>query len=192
MTALLPAQLLYVAAQFASNDEYKEVINSINVKRNDDTITIISTDGHRAFKVSFEMNEQYHMDEEELNIHFKAFKKRVAKARYVRLSDNIAEFRDVNGQMLSMQPIQHVSGTYPNFNTSIWPDTYQNNPEEAISFNAKYLADFLTEISRFSDNGNVIMQTNTPRTPLQFNGTLEVFGDLFEAFYLLMPVMIRK
>lgn len=192
MTAVLPAQLLYIAAQFVSTDECKGVITSINVKREEDKITITSTDGHRAFKVSFDTNEHYYMDEEELNINFKVFKKRVAKARYVTIRDKVSEFKDINGELLVMNPIQHVPGQYPDMGNRIWPDTYTNNPEAPIAFNAKYLSEFLNEVARFGVNGNVKMQTNAPNQPMQFDATVEAFGDTFEAFYLLMPVQIRN
>lgn len=192
MTATLPAQLLYIAAQFATTDDCKQILTAINVKRSEDTITIVSTDGHRAFRVSFDVNEHYHMDEEEITIHASTFKKRIAKARYVRIGDNTAEFKDVNGMMLNINPIVNVAGNYPNMNGSIWLDTYKNTPESPIAFNAKYLAGFLNEVARFSYNGNVKMQTNLPTQPMQFGATVEAFGDSFEAYYLLMPVQIRK
>lgn len=192
MTAFLPAQLLYIAAQFATTDECKSVITSINVKRKEDQITITSTDGHRAFRVSFEINEHYHMDEEELNIHYKTFKKRVAKARYAIIKDNTTEFKDINGSMLSINPVEYVAGDYPSIGNNIWPDVYNNEPKSPMAFNAKYLAEFLNEVTRFGYNGTVKMQMNMPTTPMQFDASIEAFGDTFEAFYLLMPVQLRK
>lgn len=192
MTAILPAQLLYIAAQFCHTDVYRGALNAINVKREEDKITINSTDGHRAFRVSFDVNEHYHMDEEELNIDHKAFKKRITKARYVTIRDTVAEFKDINGTMLVINPVEKVSGTYPNMNNSIWPETYTNNPETPIAFNAKYLAQFLTEVARFSYNQSVRMQTNSATKPMQFDATVEAFSDTFDVFYLLMPVQIRN
>ena len=191
MTATLPSQLLYIAAQFAHTDEYKGIITAINVKRNEDTITIASTDGHRAFKVSFDVNEHYYMDEEEITIHASTFKKRIAKARYVGISDNTAEFKDVKGAMLSINPVVNVAGTYPSFN-QIWPDNYTNNPTRPIAFNARYLAGFLNEVARFGVSGSVKMEVNMQTQPMQFSATVEAFGDTFEAYYLLMPVQIRN
>jgi DNA polymerase III sliding clamp (beta) subunit (PCNA family) len=191
MTATLPAQLLYIAAQFATTDDCKQVLTAINVKRSEDAITIVSTDGHRAFRVSFDVNEHYHMDEEEITIHAAAFKKRIAKARYVRISDNTAEFKDVNGMMLSINPVVNVAGNYPSFN-QIWPDTYVNNPGGPIAFNVTYLSTFLNEVARFGVNGTAKMELNTPTTPMQYSASIEAFSDAFEVYYLLMPVQIRK
>ena len=192
MTATLPSQLLYIAAQFVSTDEYRGVITGIHVKRTDDTITIESTDGFRAFRVSFDTNEHYYMDDEELILSASTFKKRIAKARYSVIRENMAEFKDVNGSVLSMNPVTHVTGSYPDMSGSIWPETYSHNPGAPIAFNAQYLAGFLNEVARFGVNGNVKMEMNTPNTPMQFSSTIEAYKDTFEAYYLLMPVRIRE
>lgn len=191
MVAYLPAQLLYIAAQFVTTDLVKTSITGINIKRNEDTITIMSTDGHRVFKVSFPVNENYHMSDKELLIDPKPFKKRNAKARYAVIRDDIVKFYDEDMENIFMNEVKHISGNFPEMNGYIWPDNYNNNPEAPIGFNAKYLADFLTEVNRFRISGTVKMQFGDPHKPMQFNATIQPFADIFEAYYLLMPVQIR-
>ena len=192
MTAALPSQLLYIAAQFASKDSWKGAIVAINVKKEGETIKITSTDGHRAFRVSFEANETFFMEEEELNLDSSAFKKRIAKAKVTTLSGEMATVTDDKGSVITGVPYKTLDVEFPNINSSIWPDTYKNEPGAPIAFNSSYLASFLTEVARFSDKGHVKMNVNMPTTPMQFDATLELFGDTYETQYLLMPVQIRN
>lgn len=192
MTTALPSQLLYIAAQFASKDPCKETLVAINVKKEGETIKIMSTDGHRAFRVSFEANETFFMSEEELNLDSTAFKKRIAKAKVTTLEGQMATVTDDKGSVIAGVPYNALTVTYPNMNGSIWPDTYANEPGAPIAFNSAYLATFLTEVARFSDKGAVKMNVNMPTTPMQFEATLELFGDTYEVQYLLMPVQIRN
>ncbi len=192
MTATLPAQLLYIAAQFAHNDPYRQILCGISIKRVEDMMTILSTNGHHAFRVSFEVNEQYHMDEENLVLDAKAFKKRIAKARYTVIRDNVAEFKDINGSMLTINPVENIEGTYPNMDAPVWPGEYKNNPGAPVAFSAKYLSTFLNEVARFGVNGTAKMEINTPTAPMQYSASIEAFSDAFEVYYLLMPVQIRK
>lgn len=190
MTAILPAQLLYIAAQFVSTDECKAIITAVNIKQKDDVITISSTDGYRAFRVSFEINEKYHMDDEELNLHYSTFKKRIAKAQFVRIDNENATFTGDKCETV-IRSIEPVAGDYPNLNAPIWPDTYHNDPNAPIAFNPRFLAEYLTEMNRYSYIPKVKMEVNKPAAPMQFSATIEPFGDEFETQYLLMPVQMR-
>ena len=191
MTAALPSQLLYIAAQFASKDSCKGSIVAINVKKEGESIKITSTDGIRAFRVSFDANETFFMEEDELNLDEKAFRKRIAKGKVTTLKGEMATVTDDKDSVIVAHPYNALVVEFPNINTSIWPDTYQNNPGAPIAFNSAYLAPFLTEVARFSDIGNVKMNVNMPTTPMQFEATLEMFGAEYEVQYLLMPVQIR-
>ena len=191
MTAALPSQLLYVAAQFASKDPCKNTIVVINVKKEGENIKITSTDGIRAFRVSFEANETFFMEEDELNLEASAFKKRIAKGKVTTLKDQMATVTDDKGSIIAGVPYETLTVEFPNINSSIWPDTYANEPGAPIAFNSALLAPFLTEVARFSDKGIVKMNVNMPTTPMQFEATLELFGAEYEVQYLLMPVQIR-
>lgn len=192
MTAALPSQLLYIAAQFAHKDSFKGTIVAINVKKEGENIKITSTDGIRAFRVSFEANETFFMSEDELNLDASDFKKRVAKGKVTTLEGEMATVTDDKGAIIAGIPYKTVAGEFPNMNSAIWPDTYQNTPGAPIAFNSAYLAPFLVEVTRFTDVHNVRMNTNGPITPLQFEATLDIFGAEYEVQYLLMPVQIRN
>ena len=191
MTAALPSQLLYVAAQFASKDSYKGSIVAINVKKKGENIKITSTDGCRAFRVSFGANETFFMEEDELNLDEKAFRKRIAKGKVTTLKNQMATVTDDKDSIIAGVPYETKEVEFPDINSPIWPDTYQNNPGAPIAFNSALLAPFLTEVARFSDIGIVKMNVNMPTTPMQFEATLELFGAEYEVQYLLMPVQIR-
>jgi hypothetical protein len=50
--AVLPYWPIWAAAQFASTDQAKQVLNFVHVWRDADAFQIEATDGHRAFQVS--------------------------------------------------------------------------------------------------------------------------------------------
>ena len=143
MTAALPSQLLYVAAQFASKDSCKDTIVVINVKKDGENIKITSTDGIRAFRVSFKSDETFFMEEDELNLEASAFKKRIAKGKVTTLKNQMATVTDDKGAIIAGVPYETKEVEFPNINTSIWPDTYANQPGAPIAFNSSYLAPFL-------------------------------------------------
>lgn len=191
MTAALPSQLLYVAAQFASKDPCKDALVVINVKKEGENIKITSTDGIRAFRVSFGANETFFMEEDELNFEASTFKKRIAKGKVTTLKDKMATVTDDKDSVIVAHPYENKEVLFPNITSAIWPDTYTNEPGAPIAFNSAYLAPFLTEVARFSYIGNVKMNTNGPISPMQFEATLDMFGAEYEVQYLLMPVQIR-
>jgi hypothetical protein len=191
MTALLPSQLLYIAAQFASKDEWKGIITAIHVERNENQISIFSTDGFRAFRVSFDINENYYMDEEELTLDATSFKKRIPKGKVTLIENEMATVKDSKNDIVVSTPYKITEGTYPNIN-QIWPDTFHNESKAPITFDSSLLGPFLTEMSRYGVKGHVKMEFNTPLTPLQFSGTIEAFGDTFEVEFLLMPIQVRE
>lgn len=189
--AILPAQLLYVAAQFASKDAAKQALQYINVRKADDTITIAATDGHRLFRVRIPAAKAWYLDRE-LMINSAAFKKRVAKSETVIITNHgIAEHR--NPALIQSVPCSTgCDFTYPEYDRLI-PDSFTNNPQKPIAFNADYLAAFLKEVARYCLNGTVKMQFNSATTPLIFTSThrLAVANVDVELEYLLMPVLTR-
>ena len=169
MTSVIPAQLLYVAAQFSALDDYKQMLTCVNVKKDQEKIQITSTDGHRAFRVTFETNAHYYMGEDEVNILAKTVKKRVGKARYAKIRDNVVEYTDINRSMLMINPTEHHKGDFPDVN-SVWPTEYNNDPHLPIGFNPRLLSEFLVEVSRFGVNCMVKMETNNNHEQDQSGG----------------------
>lgn len=191
--AVLPAQMLYVAAQFASKDHAKEGLTYINVRKSGDTITIASTDGHRLFRVRIPAENAYFL-ERELMLSPMTFKKRITKAAYTFITDQgMAETRGVIPGLIQSVPCPSgCDFSFPEYERLI-PDTYSGNADAPIAFSANYLAAFLKEVARFCDNGTVKMQFNMPTTPLLFTGesTLDGSGIQVTMEYLLMPICIR-
>jgi len=192
--AVLPAQMLYVAARFASKDSAKGPLCYINVRKADDTITIASTDRHRLFRVRIEDTNNAYYLQRELMLSPSAFKKRIAKAAFTFVTDQgTAEMRGSIPDLIQSVPCSTgCDSPFPECDRLI-PDTFTGTPGAPIAFNADYLASFLKEVARFCDNGIVTMQFNMPTTPLVFTGrtTLDGTGLRVTMEYLLMPVQIR-
>ena len=85
-TAFLPAQLLHVAAQFASIDDAKQTMTGILVRPAEGGgIQIDSVDGHRAFSVT--CPDPTWECEEPMLLSAKAFKKRIPHAVAAQLKN---------------------------------------------------------------------------------------------------------
>ena len=184
---MLPTQLLYIASQFASKDDWKPNINGINIKRKEDQITITSTDGFRAFRCTFE--NPYFMEEEELNLSVSAFKKRIPKGKVTTLKDGMATVMDDKNQIIVVNPYETLEVEYPKVD-QIWPDSFKNDSGEPITIDPNLLADFLIEMKRYG-TGRVKMEFNKKTNPLQFSGVIDCFGTEFNVEFLLMPVLVR-
>jgi hypothetical protein len=202
--ACLPAQVLYVAAQFASRDETKQALQLISVRRTGEQITIESTDGHRAFRFRLSAGEHWYLEREQLLLNAASFRKRIAHGHWALVSDRgVAEVlggRISKGgkfppaDLIEARPWKHAADcyAYPQLD-QLWPDKFKNAAGGAIAWNASYLGQFLAEVSRYSHNGVVRMECNSPTTPLVFSSSCELPAlEGCELEYLLMPVQIRK
>ncbi|QTP86370.1 DNA polymerase III beta subunit [Synechococcus phage S-SRP02] len=201
--ACLPAQVLYVAAQFASRDEAKQVLQLVCVRKAGDQIVITSTDGHRAFRFRLPASEQWYVEADELLLNAAPLRKRVPYACWalVRESGTVELLggRVAKGsafppaELIEARPWKSAADcyTYPQV-CQLWPDRFSNTVGGPIAWNASYLAQFLAEVTRYSHNGVVRMEANHPTTPLVFSSSCELPGlDGCELEYLLMPVQIR-
>lgn len=191
--AVLPAQMLHVAAQFASKDAAKGGLCWINVRKNGDTITIASTNGHHLFRVRI-TDTAYYL-ERELLLPVAVFKKRIAKADYVIIDNQgMAHFRGSTPGLIQSIPCangcEHI---YPEYERLI-PDSFHCSSGKAIAFNAGYMATFLKEARRLCVNGVVAMQFNDAHQPIVLTGesALDGSGARVTMEYLLMPVRVRE
>jgi hypothetical protein len=221
-TAFLPAQLLHVAAQFASTDPAKQLLTGILVRpaRDEDGkeiggIRIDSTDGTRAFSVTCP-DTAWECDKPIL-LSASAFKKRISYAVAAEIegeTDELGNIRILGGKtkdgtldlasgrgltfMQSIpafwQPTYAFVGDpaeqYPKVD-QIWPSQFGRDTDTPIAFNAALLADFLTEVKRYSTNDLVTMQRNGAINPMVF--TSEMSGawlNEVEMRFLLCPVEI--
>jgi hypothetical protein len=205
--ANLPAQLLYVAAQFASTDRVKELLTAIRVRPagGNGGVIIDSVNGHSGFRVV--CPDPTWCCDQPLLLSAKALKKRIPHARRACINasnDNQEiEARIMGGAGMAefMQSIPCtargstgstlVVDSWPNYDR-LRPTEFSNAANAPIRFNAQLLSDFLAQVSRYTDNGVVTMQHNTPTTPLVFTGTINQpeswLADVTMEF-LLMPVV---
>jgi hypothetical protein len=202
--AILPAPILYIAAQFASKDEAKQVLQCINVRTSTDgNITIESTDGHRAFRFTIPCGDLWHTFARDIKLNSATLRKRISYAHFAVVKNSgVIDF--LGGKIskgkdhppttfIESRLYEHAGSafTFPSID-SIWPDKFNNQPQAPIAFNASYLASFLDEVTRYSYNGVVKMETNAPSNPLVFTCKPDLHGltdCLME--YLLMPVQLR-
>jgi hypothetical protein len=209
--AWLPAQLLYVAAQFASADPAKQALTAIRVRpagKGGTGIIIDSTDSHRAFRVKCP-DSTWCCDGATL-INAKSFKKRINRGRFAAIDDAGSDIARILGgkgaglEHLLSVPCQakknftdskelfHASD-YPNLD-QLWPDKFTNEPKGVVGFNAALLKDFLVQVERYSCNGTVKMQCNAPHNPLYFTAEIDDKSSDLENVvmeFMLMPVQFR-
>ncbi len=198
--AFLPAQLIYVAAQFVSADACKKVLTAIHVRpAGESGVIITSTDSHRMFHVTCPDATWY--CDQPLLLDARQFKKRVPYGRFIAIDDTTGNgegARILGGKTATAEFLQsvpwasaHADLQYPNTD-HFWPDSFKNTPEASIAFNAQLLGDFLQQVTRYSWNGVATMQTNSPTNPLVFTSTIrDTYLEDVEMRFLLMPVQIR-
>lgn len=206
--ALVPAQLLWAAAQFASTDECRELLTTIclntKVSDSDCYLEIASTDGHRLFKAVVPYSEHFFaysdlIDKEKgFKFFAKPLKKAVSYAQYavIRKSGQV-EF--MGGKKSATDLLCSVNAsarewqdaTYPNYN-QIMPASFGSNSEKPISFNAGYLSDFCKVVKKLSPNGIVKMRRNSSKTPAVFDCDYRLIDETsIKLECLIMPVAIR-
>ena len=208
VVALVPARLLWAAAQFASTDGCKELLTTIclntKVSGSDCYFEIASTDGHRLFRAVIPYSEHFFaysdlIDREKgFKIFAKPLKKAVSYAQYavVRKSGQV-EF--MGGKNSATDLLCSVNAdargwqdaSYPNYNQLI-PESFGANSEEPIAFNAGYLSDFCKVVSKLSPNGTVRMQRNSSNTPAIFDCDYCLPDETaIKLECLIMPVVTR-
>jgi hypothetical protein len=214
--AFLPAQLLHVAAQFASIDDAKQTMTGILVRpAKGGGIRIDSTDGHRAFSVTCPSKTVWKCEKPML-LSASAFKRRIPYAVAAELKDETDELGNIrifgtkganvvasieeNGLQFMQsipafwQPTYAFEGDpaeqYPKVD-QLWPDQFGRDTDTPIAFNACLLADFLAEVKRYSSNGCVTMQRNGAINPMVFTSKMSgAWLDEVEMRFLLMPIEI--
>lgn len=207
--ALVPAQLLWAAAQFASTDECRELLTTIclntKVSDSDCYLEIASTDGHRLFKAVVPYSEHFFaysdsIDKEKgFKILAKPLKKAVSYAKYavIRKSGQV-EF--MGGKKSATDLLCSVNANargwqdapYPNYNRLI-PESFGANSEKPIVFKAAYLSDFCKVVSKLSPQGTVKMQRNSDNTPAVFDcDYCLIDGAHIKLECLIMPVVRIK
>ena len=191
VVARLPYLPLWAAAQFASRDEAKQVLNTIHIHRGDDGVTTIeSTDGHRLFRYRFPACVGLNFEADairngSLQIDAAPFRKFIRNAHHVEIRFDLlanitggkvkrtAEPSDpLPSELLQAIPATRFGlnsaadtlGTYPNCD-QLFPDSFTNEPAAPWCFNARYLADWSKVVEKASVNNVVRFRGNSPTTP---------------------------
>jgi hypothetical protein len=202
----LPPSILWAAAQFASSDPVKDSLTYIQVTKDaDGYISIITTDGHRAFRVILPPCDDYSLSADQMLIRANAFKKvgGLLKGKLAVFSDTVNPDLTSGDLISTCRIVGHKSETveireaniggkfaptYPNV-PQLWPDTFICEPGLPIAFNASYVAEFMKVAEKLSPKGVVSMFTNYNITPLVYECNWQ---DGVKIRYLLMPVQLRS
>lgn len=176
--AQLPAQLLHIAAQFASDDDAKREITCVHVACVDGVgdlpahIRVASTNGHYAFRCRLFVGDAgfhnpaapFWCGVPELQITASAFRKRpaaYAQQALIRADGEARLYGAKRGQpfgLLEARPISDPTGAYatqfpPGFD-GLWPDPalMANAPAAPLAWNGRYMGDICDIATRYSSN----------------------------------------
>lgn len=212
--AVLPYWPIWAAAQFASKDECKAVLNFVHVWRDADAFQIESTDGHRAFRYRLPAwttelaPTLWRVPDGGLLLHAAPLRKAQPQARLLTLTNDLrALFHGGKGSGLNELASINLAGfygvssvddkhlpTFPQIN-QLWPDRFSNAPGDPWTFNARYIKEWFAVVDKLSPNGLTRTQSNSPTTPFVFDCTYEEqLGQHYtdaRLELLLMPVQVR-
>lgn len=190
--AQLPAQLLHIAAQFASDDDAKQALACVHVACVDGVgdlpahIRVASTNGHYAFRCRLFVGDAgfnnpaapFWCGVPELQITASAFRKRPAYAQQalIRADGEARLYGAKRGQALGLleaRPISDPTGAYatqfpPTFD-ALWPDPalMANAPAAPLAWNGRYMGDICDIATRYSSNSVLKFRSGAlPHTPL--------------------------
>ena len=213
--AVLPYWPIWAAAQFASTDDAKQLLQFVHIWRDGDAFQIESTDGHRAFRFRLPawgpdlMPTLWRVPDQGLLLHANPLKKAVSTARLLTVTEDLrAVFH--GGKKKALLELSSVKlsgvygvntasdsnkvGTYPNIN-QLWPDSFTNNPGQQFAFNPRYLREWCSVVERLGKSGNTKIVCNSHLTPFVFSCSYECrIGQHFPDAaleLLLMPVQFR-
>ena len=214
--AVLPYWPVWAAAQFASRDEAKEMLQFVHVWKADRFIQIESTDGHRAFRYQLPVMDAHgetlwQGPEKGLLLNAAALRKQVSKARLLTVDSELrCTFHGGNKTDLdelssvtmgrvytvgSVADCERMADSFPKLN-GLWPDSFNNTPGKQFAFNARYLKEWFSVVEKLSTNGHSRIDCNASITPFVFSADYEPrVGQHFETprmELLLMPVQVRS
>jgi len=213
--AVLPYWPVWAAAQFASTDEAKGLLNFVHVWRDGDTLQIESTDGYRAFRYRFPawgadaLPTLWRFPDSGLLLWAKPLRKAVSQGQLLTVTQDLraifhgghrqalAELSAVNlASFYSVNTADDCAkvGTFPRINR-LWPDAFTNAPGAQFAFNARYLRHWCAVVEKLSENDITRCECNAPRTPFVWSCNYsDNVGQHFQDArfeYLLMPVQVR-
>ena len=213
--AVLPYWPVWAAAQFASRDEAKEILQFVHVWKADRFIQIESTDGHRAFRYQLPVMDAHgetlwQVPEKGLLLNAAGLRKAVSKARLLTVDGELRctfhggnkealdELSSVTmGRLYSVSTVADCERMFDKFPTlnQLFPDSFNNTPGKQFAFNARYLREWFAVVEKLSSNDISRVDCNASTTPFVFCCDYEPrVGQHFETprmELLLMPVQIR-
>jgi hypothetical protein len=192
--AIMPAPILWAAAQFASKDPARQALCQIQLIRHESgAVTVQSCDGHKAFRITLPA-ELVHLEGSELLAPAAEWAKPgklLTAAEWVHLrNDGTAAAIRADRQTVELrtfQPDPHPH-LFPSL-SQIWPDRFHCEPGCPIGANGAYLASIATVAAKLCPSGCVTMGSNSPFNPLQFTADYRDSGAMMQ--FLLMPVQLR-
>ena len=210
----VPTAVLHAAAQFVSGDETKQAITAIDVRKDGEFIRVSATDGHCLFITRVPLTTLgVECAEGVLRVDAKAFKGAVKRGEEwtCLFSDGVASVGALPGDetkdVRCWLPFGGQSIEFPNVD-QLMPDYFSNAPGVCVGFNPAYLAKVMKLAAKFTGNGLVTLDTNTPNTPTVWTYEVEqkwVGGNLIKSGFtkewdcepltcrvLVMPKLIRR
>ncbi|MFZ9621674.1 MAG: hypothetical protein ACO289_10770 [Prochlorococcaceae cyanobacterium] len=200
----LPAQLLHVAAQFASDDPAKPALNCVHVLREQGQVRIASTNSHYAFRCVVATDDEgcggFWLSVPELFLERSALVKRspYAQTALVRADGELRLYGAKRGQQLGLleaRPCGNVTAerrtAFPPGFDRLWPSEISNNAGAPVAFNAGYMRDICAVVERYSPNGVLRWESNEAHKPLRLTADFEPLAGV-RLDWLLMPVQLRE
>lgn len=195
-TIILPAPIAWAAAQFASKDTTKGALVYIQIQRNgNETVTVRSTDGHKAFRVILPNNLAYSTVGEIL-IPAAEFSKhgKLLTAQWLHFrNDGTAAAINPAGSIVELRQWtrDNYPPTFPNVD-QVWPDSWQYHcePGTIMGVNGSYLATIGTVCHKLSLNSVLTIETANHNAPMNFTADYRDTDARLE--FLLMPVQLRN
>lgn len=193
--AILPAPVLWAAAQFASKDQAKAPLLNIQIQRNESgSVTVRSTNGHQAFRITLPAEHAY-SNAAEIKVPAADWSKPgklLTAAEWCHLkTDGTAAAVSFIGQIAELRSFtpDPYAAEFPRLD-NVWPTEYPCEPGQIMAFNGNYLAAFGTVAAKLSPNAIIKLETNEAHTPVQLTANYRETGATLE--FLLMPVQIRN
>jgi len=209
----LPYWPIWAAAQFASTEESKPLLNFVHIFRDKDTFQIESTDGHRAFRYRLpawkvdSWPTAWNIPDKGLLLHAAPLRKTVNYGKIITVSNDlrlyihggkknaVAELASYN--LSGFHAVNTANDTerydYPRINM-LWPSDFSNTIGKPFALNARYLREWFAVVERLSPNSVTKVEGNTPVAPFVFSCVYEAGeGHFTDATLecLVMPVQVR-
>ena len=192
--AILPAPILWAAAQFASKDQAKAALCQIQLTSNEDgTVTVRTTNGHQAFRITLTAEYAY-SSAAEIKVPAADWAKPgklLTSAEWCHLkTDGTAAAVTFMGQVAELRSFtpDPYAPEFPPLD-NVWPTDYCCEPGQVMAFNGNYLAAFATVAAKLSPSAIIKLETSEANTPAQLSADFRETGATLE--FLLMPVQLR-